>query len=172
MRPIRPFRLYRAGFVRPINELCAMLTNDIRQMKSVQDYINSDLLCWLHDNNLKYRRARIKTDKGTLENLYNNKFCLKIYDRLGHGFGVTINVADKYDESIYDNDSFGLNWAFEFFKIKQTASFDSWTENQYEQNLPNLISDIKNIAPRLNQMTLTEWDNMKEWIVKEARKQF
>lgn len=141
-------------------------------MKTVQDHINSDLLNWLHDNNFKYTQAKIRTDKGALENLYNDKFCLKIYDRLGHGFGVTINVADKYDESIYNNDSFSLHWAFEYFKIKQTASFDSRTENQYEQNLPNLISDIKNIIPRLNQMTFSEWDSMKEWIEKEARKQF
>ena len=141
-------------------------------MKTVQDFINSDLLNWLHDNNFKYRQAKVKTDKGSLENLYNDKFCLKIYDRFGHGFGVTINVADKYDESIYDNDSFSLHWAFEYFNIKQTASFNSRTENQYEQNLPNLIKDIKKISSRLNQMTLTEWDNMKEWIDKEARKQF
>jgi hypothetical protein len=144
----------------------------MRQIKTVQDHINSDLLNWLQDNNFNYKQAKIKTDKGCLENIYNDKFCLKIYDRLGHGFGVTINVADIYDESIYDNDSFSLHWAFEYFKIKQTASFDSRTENQYEQNLPNLISDIKNIIPRLNQMTFSEWDRMKEWIEKEARKQF
>jgi hypothetical protein len=58
-------------------------------MKTVQDYINSDLLSWLHDNNFKYRQAKVKTDKGALDNVYNDKFCLKIYDRLGHGFGVT-----------------------------------------------------------------------------------
>lgn len=141
-------------------------------MKTVQDYFNSDLLSWLHDNNFEYRQAKIKTDKGTLDNLYNDKFCLKIYDRLGHGFDVTINVAHKYDESIYENDSFSLHWAFVYLKIKQTASFSSRTENQYDQNLPNLISDIKNIIPRLNQMTSSEWDSMTEWIEKEARKQF
>jgi hypothetical protein len=141
-------------------------------MKTVQDHINSDLLNWLHNNNFKYRQAIITTDKGALENLYNNKFCLKIYDRFGHGFGVTINVADKYDESIYDNDSFSLHWAFKYFKINQTASFDSRTENQYEQNLPNLILDIKNIVPRLNQLTSSEWNSMTEWINVEARKQF
>jgi hypothetical protein len=140
-------------------------------MKTIQDYINSDLLSWLHDNKFNYRHAKIKTDKGTLYNLYNDKFCLKIYDRIGHGFGVNINLANKYDESIYDNDSFSLHWAFEYFKIEQTASFSSRTENQYEQNLPNLISDIKNIIPRLNQMTASEWDSMTEWIEKEARKQ-
>ena len=149
-----------------------MLVNYDRKMKTVQDYINSDLLRWLHDNNFKHRQANIKTDKGALNNFYNEKFCLKIYDRLGHGFGVTINVAEKYDESIYDNDSFSLHWVFEYFKIKQTASFDSRAENQYEQNLPNLISDIKNIIPRLNQMTNAEWDKMKEWIIEKARDQF
>lgn len=138
-------------------------------MKTVKDYIISDLLTWLSDNNFKYRPAKIKTDKGDLNNIYNDNFCLKIYDRLGHGFGVTINVADKYEESIYDNDSFSLHWAYEYFNIIQTASFDSRTENQYEQNLPNLISDIKTILPRLNQMTTSEWGSMIEWIDKEAR---
>lgn len=141
-------------------------------MTTVQNHINSDMLARLQDNNFKYRQADIKTDKGALNILYNDKFCLKIYDRLGHGFGVTINVADKYDESIYDNDNFSLHWVFEYFKIKQTASFDKRTENQYLQNLPNLIIDIKNILPRLNQMTPSEWNSMKEWINKEATKQF
>ena len=141
-------------------------------MTTVQNHINSDLLSWLQENNFKYRLADIKTDKGALNILFNDKFCLKIYDRLGHGFGVTINVADKYDESIYDNDNFSLHWAFEYFKLKQTASFSSRTETQYLDNLPHLINDIKNITPRLNQMTSLEWNNMKEWINKEGRKQF
>jgi hypothetical protein len=141
-------------------------------MKTFKDNINSDFLNWLHDNNFKYKQAAIRTDKGVLDILFNDKFCLKIYDRLGHGFDVTINVADKYDESIYDNDNFSLYWAFEYFKIKQTASFDSRTEIQYQQNLPHLISDIKNIIPRLNQMTSLEWNKMIEWIDKEAKKQF
>jgi hypothetical protein len=141
-------------------------------MKTVQDYIYSDLLSWLHDNNFKYKQAEIITNKGTLENLYNDKFCLKIYDRLGHGFGVTINVADKYDESIYDNDSFSLHWVFEYFQLLQTASFSSRRENQYEQNLPNLIADIKKIIPRLNELNSSEWVNMTEWIGKKAREEF
>ena len=149
-----------------------MLLNQIRQMKTVQDHINSDLLNWLNDNNFKYRQAKIRTDKGALDNLYNDKFCLKIYDRQGHGFGVTINVAEKYDESIYDNDSFSLYSAFEYFKIEQTPSFATRTAKQYEQNLPNLISDIKNIIPLLNQMSFSECNSMKESIEKEARKQF
>jgi hypothetical protein len=141
-------------------------------MTTVQNHINSDLLSWLQENNFKYRLADIKTDKGALNILFNDKFCLKIYDRLGHGFSVTINVADKYDESIYDNDNFSLDWAFEYFKLNQTASFSSRTETQYLNNLPHLINDIKNIIPRLNQMTSFEWNNMKEWINKEARKKF
>jgi hypothetical protein len=141
-------------------------------MATVQNHINSDLLSWLQENNFKYRLAEIKADKGVLNILFNDKFCLKIYDRLGHGFGVTINVADIYDESIYDNDNFSLHWAFEYFKLKQTASFNSRTETQYLNNLPHLINDIKNIIPRLNQMTSLEWNNMKDWISKEARKQF
>ena len=141
-------------------------------MKTVQNHINVDLLSWLQENNFKYRLANIKTDKGDLNILFNDKFCLKIYDRLGHGFGVTVNVAEKYDESIYDNDIFSLHWAFEYFKLKQTASFNSRTETQYLNNLPNLVNDIKNIMPRLNQMSSFEWSSMKEWINKEAKKYF
>jgi hypothetical protein len=147
-----------------------MLKNHERNMKTVQAHINSDLLDWLHDNNFKYKHIQIKTSQGALENLYNDKFCLKIYDRLGHGFGVNINLADKYDESIYENDSFSAHWAFEYFKIKPTASFDSRTENQYLQNLPNLISDIKTIILRLDKMKPSEWHKMKEWMANESKK--
>lgn len=140
-------------------------------MKTIKDYITADLN-WFKDNNLKYRLADIQLDKGELNILYSDKFALKIYDRLGHGFSVTINVADKYDESIYNNDSFTFHWAFDYFKLKQTASFDKRTENQYLQNLTTLINDIKAIVPRLNQMTLEDWDNMKKWVDIEARRQF
>lgn len=139
-------------------------------MTTVESHVNSDLLSWLQYNNFKYRLADIKTDKGALNILYNGKFSLKIYDRFGHGFGVTINVAETYDESIYDNDNFSLYWAFEYLKIKPTASFKDRTETQYLKNLPNLINDIKNIIPRLNQMSSLEWNSMKEWIRKEAIK--
>ena len=81
---------------------------------------------------------------------------------MGHRFGVTINVSDKYDESIYDNDNFSLHWTFEYFKVQQTASFASGTEIQYQENLPKLMTDIKNIIPRLNQMNSTEWSTMVE----------
>jgi hypothetical protein len=83
-----------------------------------------------------------------------------------------VNVADKYDESIYDNDSFTLTWAFEYFKIKATASFYNRSENQYFQNLPNLINDLKSIFPRLNKLTQIEWVTMKEWITKVAYERF
>ena len=141
-------------------------------MKTFHDYIDSDLLIWLHENNFKFKQAEIKTGKGTLNILFNNKVCLKIYDRLGHGFGININVADNYDESIYENDSFSLQWTFEYFNIKQTASFNTRTQNQYEQNLPKLIADIKNIIPIINQMSVSQWDSMKKWIEIETRKQF
>jgi hypothetical protein len=129
------------------------------------------MINWLQDNNLKYKTVNIKLDKGALYVFFNESFCIKIYDRLGHGFGVNINVADKYDESIYTNDSFNLSWAFKYFNITEKASFCDRTENQYQMNLPNLITDIKNITPRLTQMTLLDWNKMKEWISNEARKQ-
>ena len=141
-------------------------------MKTLEDYINLDLMDWFVANNLKYKIASIKVDKGLLIIICNEDYCIKVYDRLGHGFGVNVNVADKYDESIYDNDSFALTWAFEYFKIKETASFNSRSESQYLNSLPNLINDLKNIVPRLTKMTQVEWISMKEWITKSAYERF
>lgn len=139
---------------------------------TIQNHINSDMLAWLQDNNFKHTLANIKTDSGALNILYNDKFCLKIYDRLGHRFGVTINVANKYDETLYDNDSFSLYWSFKYFNIQETASFSARTENQYTENLPKLMTDLKNIIPHLNKLNPLEWENMEDWISKEAKKQF
>jgi hypothetical protein len=141
-------------------------------MKTFQDYIDSDMIDWLQNNNLRYKIASTRLDRGSLYTFFNDNFCIKIYDRIGHGFGVTINIADKYDESLYENDSFNLSWAFKYFKINESASFSSRSENQYLNNLPNLINDLKHIIPRLNQLTSTEWIKMKEWINKEAYKKF
>ena len=129
------------------------------------------MIKWLQDNSLKYKLANISLDKGALNLFYNDNFCIKIYDRLGHGFFVTVNIADNHDESIYDNDSFSLYWAYKYFSIKETASFNGRTENQYLENLPKLLGDLKNIIPLLNQLSSLEWKNMKDWISKEARKQ-
>ena len=141
-------------------------------MKTLKDYFNTDMTNWLRDNGFKYKLADIKLDKGELNILYSDRFCLKLYDRMGHGFGVTVNIADKYDESIYDNDNFSLTWAFEYFKIKETAIFNGRQASEYERSLLSLISDIKNIIPRLSTMTSLEWSTMVEWIGKEAKKRF
>jgi hypothetical protein len=141
-------------------------------MKTLKDYFDSEMLTWLRDNDLEYKLPNLKLDKGELNVLYNDKFCLKLYDRMGHGFGATINVADKYDESIYDNDRFSLYWAFRYFKITETANFVNRDRNRYEQELPNLIEDLKAIIPRLNKMSSVQWTNMMDWIKVEARKQF
>jgi hypothetical protein len=141
-------------------------------MTTFQDFINVDFLNWLQNNKLKHEVANINVDKGALHIIYTDKFSLKIYDRLGHGFGISANVADKYDESIYDNDIFNLSWAFKYFNIPQTASFSGRTENQYRDNLPRFLSDLKNILVPLNNLTELEWDNMKSWINNEVKKQF
>ena len=141
-------------------------------MKTLRDYIKDDIINWFEDNNLKYKEVNIKLDKGSLSTVFNNSFCLKIYDCFGHGFGVNINVAEEYNESIYDNDSFNLTWAYKYLSIRETASFYSRSENEYLLNLPNLINDLKNIIPRLNQMDSLEWNKMKEWMKKETLKRF
>lgn len=138
-------------------------------MKTLQDYFNTDTINWFQDNNLRYKLITYKPDTGSLIILYNENFCLKIYDRFGHGFGITANVADKYDESIYENDRFSLTWAFEYLQVTQTASFISRTENQYIQNLPKFIVDVKNIVLLLNRMNLLEWKNMISWIERRSK---
>jgi hypothetical protein len=141
-------------------------------MITLKDYFDTPTLNWFRDYGLQYKVANLRLDKGELNILYSDKFCLKLYDRMGHGFSVTVNVADKYDESIYDKDKFSLTWAFEYLKIKETSSFSNRKEDTYQFGLPNLISDIKNIVPRLNEMTSSEWNTMIEWINKEARKRY
>lgn len=141
-------------------------------MKTFQDYVDADMIGWLQNNNLDFKFVNINLDKGSLILFFNDHFCIKIYDRLGHGFGVNINIANKYDESIYENDDFNLSWGYKYFKIEESASFGSRSESQYVRNLQNLIDDIKTIIPRLNQLTSKEWIEMKEWINKESRKQF
>lgn len=149
-----------------------LLSDKCYSVKKLRDYFTDDILNWLEENNLKYKDVATKVDKGNLSIVFNDHYCLKIYDRVGHGFGVTVNLAEGYDESIYDNDSFTLTWSYKYLNIKESASFNSRTENQYLQNLPNLISDLKQIIPRLNQMNSVDWASMKEWITKEALKQF
>jgi hypothetical protein len=141
-------------------------------MNTLRDYFTNEMINWLEANNLKYKEVNIKLDKGSLIILFNDNFCFKIYDRLGHGFGVNINVAEEHDEGIYDNDSFNLTWAYEYLNIRETASFNSRKKNQYLQNLPSLVNDLKNIIPLLNRMDSLEWNKMKEWISKEASTRF
>jgi hypothetical protein len=139
-------------------------------MKTFQEYIDQDMMNWLQKNNLKYKVANIQLDKGSLCLFFNDKLCLKVYDRLGHGYSLSINIADQYDESIYENDNFNLSWAFKYFKISQISNFSSRSEEQYLMNLPKVIEDIKNIIPYLNGLESAELIEMKEWINIEARK--
>jgi len=141
-------------------------------MKTVQEYINSNLMEWLSDHSISYAMPAAKMDKGSLNILYTDRFCLKIYDGFGHGFGVVVNVTRNYDESIFENDDFSLHWIFEFFRIRQTATFVSRKADQYEKNLPFLMNDIKLVLSRLNKMTSAEWEDMSIWIEKEAHKLF
>ncbi len=129
-----------------------------------KDYINSEMINWLQAYNLKFKTADINLEKGALYLIFNDNYCVKIYDQLGHGFGVTVNITDNYDESIYENDRFNISWAFKYFKITDEASFESRTEKQYQKNLPYLINDLKILIPQLNLLTFQEWNEMKEWI--------
>ena len=80
-------------------------------MNTFQDCLTPETTSWLKDNNLNYKVIDFAQSPGKLILLFNDKLYLKVYDRLGHGFGVTIKVAEKYDEGLYENDSFSLSWA-------------------------------------------------------------
>ena len=141
-------------------------------MKVLKDYFDESMYNWLHGNGLKYKMVAVASEKGELNIIYNDKFSLKIYDRMGHGFGVTVNVAIKYDESMYQSDNFSISWVYKYLELVQTASFDGRELNQYEHNLPKLLTDIKAVIPRLNEMSESEWANMQEWITIETKKRF
>ena len=143
-----------------------------KYMNSFKEIIDSDFLTWLEDYDLKYTQAPIKTDNGALDILYNDKFCLKIYDRLGHGFGVSTNVSEHYGESMYEKGEISIHWVFKYFQIEQTANFLGRSKIGYQYNLPKLVDDIKLIVPFLNKMTPSDWKNLREWIKNEARIQF
>ena len=141
-------------------------------MNTFEDYFVGNKMAWIDEYNLRYTVSYVKPDKGSLIIIFNDKLCLKIYDRCGHGFEVNINVAEKYDEHLYENDSFNLSWAYKYFNIGETASFSDRSENQYLKSLPKLITDLKNIIPQLIRMTSSEWDEMVRSINKEATKHF
>lgn len=141
-------------------------------MKTFKDYIDEQMIKWLQTNNLKYSITSVNLDKGALNLIYNDNICLKIYDRCGHGYGVSVGVTNKYDESIYDNDVFNLGSVFSFFKLRETAAFTNRTEKTYEINLPKLIDDLRNIIPRLNNISPKEWNNMVDWIKQDAYKRW
>ena len=129
-------------------------------------------MSWLEQNCLKYKLVDTRTDKGDLIIFYNDNYCLKIYDRLGHGYSVTINVSRKYDESVYDNDLLSLHWVFDYFKFSQEATFHSRTVSQYQDNLPRVMTDLKSIIPKINAMDSFQWSNLIDWVRKKAIQRF
>jgi len=134
-------------------------------MKTLKDYIDIEFLTWLRDNGLSYKLVDIKADKGQLSIVYNDQMCLKIYDGMGHVNSFTVNVTDKYDESIYENDKFTWSWAFEYFKLKTSKTITSSQEDDYK----NPLADIKTIAPQLSAMTSSESNAIEQWINKKAK---
>ena len=133
-------------------------------MTHLSNYITDDFVSFLTDYNLEYNHIS--------ENLIifsNKQYSLKIYDCLGHGFGVTINVCKNYCETIYEDDGFNLTWAFKYFNLKEEAVFDARTKKQYLKNLPILINDLKNIIPKLNSM---DWNDLMKWVKVKSYKAY
>ena len=165
------FKDYLKGKRKRINKILKNLSEQkllVEDMTTFQNYIDNKMLDWLKNNNLDFKKANVKIDKGDIFLFYNANYCMKIYDRLGHGFSVTVNLADKLDESVYDNDFCSMVWVYKYFQFKETASFSARTKNHYEKNLPLLINDLKSIIPILNKLTTKDWSDLREWISKNC----
>lgn len=144
-------------------------------MASFNEKIDSTFLELLKDYNFKYAQSKTKPENGALDILYDDKLSIKVYDKCGHGSGITINLAENYDESMYKNDLCNINWAFRYFQIEQAPIFFGRGETVYQKNLPIVTDNIKLILPHLSRLTLSEWGDLKDWIEnasEEIRKKY
>lgn len=104
-----------------------------------------------------------KIDNGHFA-IYNSLYCLKIYDTLGHGFGVTLNLAKEYNTELYDKDEYSRDWVFKYLGLPQLASFSSRKQKQYLDNIPLLIEDVKVLVLRMKNIDDSFWKKSNTWI--------
>lgn len=136
-------------------------------MKTFQDYITTEIKDWLDSKSLLYKKIN-----DNLHLIYKSDYCIKIYDRIGHGYGVNVNLSQNYDETIYDGDTCSAYWIYRYLGLKEKSNFSSRSLNGYEYNLPLLIVDLKILIDEIEKIKDGFWDNAIKWIDEESRKEF
>jgi len=138
-------------------------------------FVDDSFLTWLKEAGLEYHDKVIpckdfENRKSCLILLFCRKYCIKLYDCLGHGaFSFTGNLAKKYDESIYDGDFVALPYVFQYFKIGITHSFSERTQIEYRKNIPFFINDLKLLVGKLRNIEDSFWHDIHKFARKQAK---
>jgi len=136
-------------------------------MITFQDYITTEFMDWLDSMSIYYKKIN-----DNLYLIYKSDYCIKIYDRIGHGYGVTINLSQNYNETIYDGDTCSAYWVFSYLGLTAKSKFNSRTIIEYEKNMPLLIVDLKNLIVAIENVKVEFWDNAIKWIDIQSKKEF
>lgn len=126
---------------------------------SFQDFIDSKFLHWLDEYSLLYK------DVGpNLKLVFCDKFCIKLYDKAGHGHSFTANVAPSYSEDMYHDDEITIHWLFSYFGLEQSYSFSKRTKKAYVDNIPVFIHDLQILIEHLIHIDETFWADLRRFV--------
>lgn len=109
---------------------------------------------------------------GDLHMIYNPIFNLKVYDCIGHGFGVNVNICSNFDTSIYEGDETSISWVFKYYELQEQTNFSTRTEEGYLENLPLLYSDLQLIITQLLKIGVSFWNEPIKRIQQLAKEHF
>lgn len=131
-----------------------------------QDYITTEFIDWLDSKSLFYKKV-----SDNMHLIYNSDYCIKIYDRIGHGFGINVNLSQDFNETIYDGDTCSAFWVYRYLGLREQSNFSRRSITDYEFNLPLLIIDLKNLIGAIEEKDRF-WDDATKWINEESLKEF
>ena len=122
---------------------------------------------------LEQHKFKIETvHAGQLHVIYNPTFTLKIYDCMGHGYGVNVNLCSSFDTSIYEGDEIAINWVFKYYKLQETSNFRTRTEGAHLKNLKPIYSDLQLVLTSHIKTVLNFLNEPVERIQQLAREHF
>ncbi|MEP0368792.1 MAG: hypothetical protein ABJN36_11610 [Cyclobacteriaceae bacterium] len=109
------------------------------------ELLSRDFQNFLEQHDFKIETAH----EGQLHVIYNPDFNVKVYDCMGHGFGVNTNLCSSFDTSIYEGDEMAMYWVFKYFDLQEQSNFSARTKEAYLKNLQLLYSDLQLVIIRL-----------------------
>ncbi len=136
-------------------------------MKTINEYLNDGF-----EDYLTKKGLALKKIESNHYAIFNSDYCIKIYDRPGHGYNINVNIARTYNESVYEKDECNLYWAMKYFGLVQSSDFSSRKPEDYESNLPLLMNDLKKLIGKLDTLSEIFWNEGIPWINIQANKKF